>query len=98
MDLDLVDDWPDLGVGEEILEAGYGPVGDSNRSGFPRCIKGLHGSPHGLEVFCQFFIDDVLVLPLVLAATHFVQRHVHTFPSVPSFGVLSSFFSATKGQ
>ena len=61
VDLDLVDRWWDLGVGEEILKVLDGPVGDTNGLGEPVPNELLHRAPGWGGVLGELLVDDVLV-------------------------------------
>lgn len=61
MDLDLVDCWWDLGVGEENLEVLDGPVGDTDGLCETVLNELLHCAPGWGGVLGELLVDDVLV-------------------------------------
>ena len=61
VDLDLVDCWWDLGVGEESLEVLDGPVGDTDGLGEAVLDELLHCAPGWGRVLGELLVDDVLV-------------------------------------
>lgn len=62
VDLDLVDGGLDVAPGEEVLEVGDGPVGDTDGLGLALLVQLLHGAPGRLLVLGELLLDHVLAL------------------------------------
>lgn len=62
VDFDLVDHGLDLGDAEQLLQAGDGPVGDSDGLGLARVVNLLHGAPCWLRVLGELLLDDVFAV------------------------------------
>lgn len=61
MGFDLVDDWGDFGVGEELGQAGDREVRDADVECFAGAHAGFHGFVGGDVVFGEFFVENGLV-------------------------------------
>lgn len=69
VNLDLVDRWWDLGVGEESLKVLNGPVGDTDGLCETVLDELLHCAPGWGRILGELFVDDVLVHMLDYCST-----------------------------